>query len=191
MVQVGLGEQLARLGRGQDHELNAFFPGAFADFFHNRKRRKSSDQVGSEQQASKSLETELLDQAVSVFNRHGWTMSLSTETTRKFDRKPQTSVLTVILIIILLNILGIVLVILAAMAAQADHITLLATGRGYLLGMPDRERKQYEVRSVADLESLARYKKIGKNRRKPGQLLLAVSVVLILLLALAYWISMP
>lgn len=145
----------------------------------NRVEPKQNDNQGA-----KTSEMALLDQAVSVFNRRGWNMSLATETTRKFDKKQQMNGLLALLLLLMFPV-GTILVILSVLGAQTDHITLVTTGKGYLSGMSDRGRSQYRVQSLSDLESMAKHGWIDTNKKKRRQFFLFIIVSLLFLLVMS------
>ncbi len=131
---------------------------------------------------------ELLDQAVSVFNKHGWNVSLATETTRKFDKKQQVNGLLALLFLLMFPV-GTILVILSVLGAQTEHITLVATGKGYLSGMSDRARRQFRIQNARDLESMAKHGGIDTNKKARRQLFLVIIVILLCLLAYSFWVA--
>jgi hypothetical protein len=131
-----------------------------------------------------NIEAQLLERSVPIFNKYGWNMSLSTNTTKQFEKKDTIDCFAALALILVLNVLGLIFVVLSALGAPTRSVILQSTGQGYLLGMEKSHKEQHELRSEADIENFAKWGK-AKINRGPAKVLWAIIFVLILILIVA------
>jgi len=134
-------------------------------------------------------ELQMLNKSIHIFNKYDWKLSLSSDTTKQFEKKQNINCLAALSLIILFPIIGLIIVVLSALLAPFETITLQTTGRGYLLGTSSSKKEQYRVLNIIDMEKLAKSGKIEEEKSGWGKALISFLIVLILILSLIMILS--